>query len=374
MEKQEFVVSGLSEWAAVTAGRKTKMNGMQTTPERNAFQPQRRAFTLTELLVAIGIIVLMMGLLLGGIGGILGNSREAATRTTLNKVHEILAQQQTEFQLTMTQQPPRRTQGLGPIPDNADPNLKALIERKRLYREAFPQRGSELTDVNGRLTHLGNKVYSIAYNQLSTETGSNPATDQVNARIELMMQQNSNAELLYLILTEGTPYGSTVADGDQLSAREVADTDEDGLLEVVDSWGEPLRFYRWPTRLIRPEYSGSNADPMHPNLRAIRREYWNLVSGAAMDSSALEKDPEDSFSLLSNYLGANVNAFESMGFFTPDTFHTILVISCGPDRELGLYEPNDAENFGHLAQPSVSPSEIGDSTLLDNLTNLQGVR
>ena len=36
----------------------------------------------------------------------------------------------------------------------------------------------------------------------------------------------------------------------EFTAQEVADTDDDGLLEFVDAWGEPLRFYRWPTRMI----------------------------------------------------------------------------------------------------------------------------
>ena len=33
---------------------------------------------------------------------------------------------------------------------------------------------------------------------------------------------------------------------DDFTDREVADTDGDGLLEFVDSWGRPLQFYRWP--------------------------------------------------------------------------------------------------------------------------------
>ena len=39
---------------------------------------------------------------------------------------------------------------------------------------------------------------------------------------------------------------------DAFLEQEIADTDNDGLPEFVDAWGNPLRFYRWPTRLIKP--------------------------------------------------------------------------------------------------------------------------
>jgi hypothetical protein len=37
----------------------------------------------------------------------------------------------------------------------------------------------------------------------------------------------------------------------------------------------------------------------------------------------------------------------------------------GPDGELGLFEPVDSDNHGHLAQPDFSKIE----KILDNLTN-----
>jgi len=53
-----------------------------------------------------------------------------------------------------------------------------------------------------------------------------------------------SSECLYLILNHpdlGTPLGAEV------DARFVADKDDDGLLEFVDGFGNPLRYYRWPT-------------------------------------------------------------------------------------------------------------------------------
>lgn len=56
----------------------------------------------------------------------------------------------------------------------------------------------------------------------------------------------ARAEMLYAILVEGRgPLGS-VFNKDDFSSREVADTDDDGLPEFVDAWGNPLQFFRWP--------------------------------------------------------------------------------------------------------------------------------
>jgi hypothetical protein len=41
-------------------------------------------------------------------------------------------------------------------------------------------------------------------------------------------------------------------DADSFSGNELADTDADNYMELVDAWGNPLRFYRWPTRLLHP--------------------------------------------------------------------------------------------------------------------------
>jgi len=56
----------------------------------------------------------------------------------------------------------------------------------------------------------------------------------------------ARAEVLYAILVEGKgPLGSVFA-RDDFTDKEVQDTDNDGLPEFVDAWGQPLQFYRWP--------------------------------------------------------------------------------------------------------------------------------
>jgi hypothetical protein len=59
-------------------------------------------------------------------------------------------------------------------------------------------------------------------------------------------------------------------------------------------------------------------------------------------------------------------------FHTPDTYHIPLIVSGGPDKEIGLYEPNDIANFGNLAAvPAATITDPFNSALNDNLTNRQ---
>jgi len=70
-----------------------------------------------------------------------------------------------------------------------------------------------------------------------------------------------SAEALYWALTRGETFGEDSLDTDFFNSNEVRDTDNDGLLEFVDAWGNPLRYYRWPTRLIRPAPAGLEGTP-----------------------------------------------------------------------------------------------------------------
>ncbi len=56
----------------------------------------------------------------------------------------------------------------------------------------------------------------------------------------------ARSEMLYAMLVEGAgPLGS-VFNADEFTTKEVQDTDNDGLPEFVDAWGQPLQFFRWP--------------------------------------------------------------------------------------------------------------------------------
>ena len=240
----------------------------------------------------------------------------------------------------------------------------------------------------------------------------------------------ASSEALLLFLTKGETFGTADTDADAFKESELADTDGDGLREIVDGFGNPIRFYRWPTRLLRPaadadgsgliepaEASAQDADGRWPLAAHDPQAGQGEVSAAAAalfaqklprpelypdgttivedadalggsaDSfpflpsvgSRLRADPDDRYaqvdlefrSAFSQVIPANTGApalgqaFERL-FHTPATWSMPIAVSAGADGELGLYEPQDRANFGHLAQPREPLAA------LDNLTTAQG--
>jgi prepilin-type N-terminal cleavage/methylation domain-containing protein len=69
---------------------------------------------------------------------------------------------------------------------------------------------------------------------------------QVSANLGNHNHVTARSEMLYAILVEGRgPLGS-IFNRDDFTDREVQDTDQDGMPEFVDAWGQPLQFFRWP--------------------------------------------------------------------------------------------------------------------------------
>jgi prepilin-type N-terminal cleavage/methylation domain-containing protein len=86
-----------------------------------------------------------------------------------------------------------------------------------------------------------------------------PADQQkIATNLSKHTHKTARSEMLYAILVEGLgPLGS-VFNRDEFTAREVQDTDGDGLPEFVDAWGEPLQFYRWPIYYGGASPNGTN--------------------------------------------------------------------------------------------------------------------
>ena len=69
---------------------------------------------------------------------------------------------------------------------------------------------------------------------------------KVNGHLASHRHITARAEMLYALLVEGSgPLGS-VFSPDEFTAKEVQDTDGDGMPEFVDAWGQPIQFFRWP--------------------------------------------------------------------------------------------------------------------------------
>ncbi|HSG70888.1 MAG TPA: prepilin-type N-terminal cleavage/methylation domain-containing protein [Planctomycetaceae bacterium] len=325
----------------------------------------RQGFTLIELLVAISIAAVLASLGWVMVKNFGMSARDAQTVSTIKKVDAAI-QDRLEAMGRFFENSDRRagTPRISPPVyvegndrtlwgydgNNAPPRpVVELLARKRFQRKHLPMNFDE--------PGLTGSVSRIA--------GSLP-TDPSDP-----IYLNENSESLYWFLTQGTQFGSEEVAVVDFIDREIADTDGDGLMEVVDGWGKPIQFYRWPTRLIRPRAMGTETVPAQngddPPVDINRAALFTL--GKIPSLQQLKADPQDPTALIASSSYAP-NQFET-DFHTPNTWFAPLVVSAGPDGKFGLMDPvKDKTSFGHLAQPlnTTDPATEKDP-LMDNITS-----
>jgi type II secretory pathway pseudopilin PulG len=345
---------------------------------------------MIELLVVVTIIAVLMTLVVRVVGQFLTMARDAATKSTLSKAQGILdSRAQYLGRLAL-----RRGYVSGssemydvnqdPVLQNLPQATKNIIAVKDMELKYFPQ---GVVELGGSL--FNNKQYPIYGPLIDTyrNTFCNPQPPGQNisniSQYQASLDANHtlrSSEILYHFLTQSTMLGGTPVGLDAFSAAEVKDSDNNGLPELIDAWGSPLRFYRWPTRFFRsagmangaiqpittpanpplvPSAIGPNPDGSYDTNNA-KLLFTSLPIFSGNLAADLNRDPDDP---LRNCI--SVTGFEQR-FHTPATYHAMLIVSAGPDGELGIYEPDDLANFGNLAQPIPGRQDA----LTDNITYL----
>ncbi len=425
-----------------------------------------RGFTLIELLMVIAIIGIMLTMSLVVMFGITDQASEEATNSTIQKVNRLLelridsfnrafpgnsAQWESAFISHIAREvatregvPQARAEALLNRFAEGSP-VWQILAKKASYRFEFPQRIEEIlagapfnNDSNGNTIPDSLEVKLLrptAEQQLrngydSIPPNASPTAGDITTRMNALWaihnldRTSESSELLYFFLFHSGNFGSAEVSRDEFTEKEIADTDGDGLREFVDAWGQPLRFYRWPTRLIdpslplgafAPNFATENdttdlmtvlsvdrtrvdvgvreVDQLERNVAELlikglprKLEFTNAYITAACSSKTdrpgitdvdviippdpLLRDPDDPAGLLYSLLESGIPTgnfavdlsweFNEQNYHTPDTFHAPLIVSPGLDDELGLFEPFDQAELGNLARYNVDPD--GDGT------------
>lgn len=249
------------------------MRNIRWTNERHGrYFAASLAFTLVEILVVIAIIGVLVGLMGAVVRNSVRKAREAATVATIQKIDGLLEERLKGFERAtksrdfqryvefVTNDLLRQSEDInrnGTLDAGEDLNGNGTIDlgvlrlsprtieavsRKRFLRDYFPQRFEELADVfTPPSTNAPNGIPDILDRDV-----------QITFNPVLHRRRTESSELLYYALTKMSVFGVPPVGESEFGTSEVADTDGDGLLEFVDAWGRPLRFYRWPTRLLKP--------------------------------------------------------------------------------------------------------------------------
>ncbi len=391
---------------------------MRTKPnDCRATAPQVRAgFTLLELLIVIGIIAFILSIAITVFANFIRAAKVNQTAATIAKIQAIMDQRIEAFNKQNFTAAARKIAAQTGLPERT----AMIFAKKQAFRQAFPQ---TLRDFPG--FPQGSAPVSAG----TVAAGVIPAPFAAIPNALSDTDPRTSSALLYAALTEGPTFGAPAVEADAFRASEIDSIG--GVKFFIDAWGEPLRFYRWPTRLFRfgEDFNGNGATdpgedvdadssldpagngtmPPGPPPTPNQDNFWDpnyhnpifrtlatqLITGlppqrgesVTVQSSGttfgpfnlpnnsdpldpLAKDPDDPLGLLKGYLSTQTlrGQFElgtgssypfNVPWHTFGTFHTPLIVSVGPDRKLGLYEPVGYDNLPNVGDPANDLTQVG---------------
>jgi prepilin-type N-terminal cleavage/methylation domain-containing protein len=252
----------------------------------------RGAFTLVELMVVIAIIAVVISLGASATMQVITRQKTANTELTIQKVNDALkAHWQALIQKAQTEQIPDNIlygdgtmQGLlvmaGGDPANPDTDSMKrarLIWVKLRLKQQFPMNFMEaLNPTPNTVKSPGGKPYvllppaPVFVRQTPPLKASNPP-------------QSFESSVCLLLALSQASRGVVPFDQDRFSSLEIADSQLfdptlPGLKLIVDGWGRPLAFYRWPVggelAASNPNKATSFGDQLDPNGLLVSPR-WN---------------------------------------------------------------------------------------------------
>ena len=200
----------------------------------------RFGFTLVELLVSILVLSISASLVLFAMTGAMEVAKRARTKATIAKIDRIISDLWDDYQSRRV--PIRIPPGTAP-PDAARMRLNAIRELMRLE---LPDRITDVRDdpyppSKEPLVQMARTAVSHGFLR-ALPTGWNLNNPNAQERDKALRFQG--AECLYMILSK-TKDGNRSAIAN-FSEDSIGDVDDDDMPEILDAWGNPIEFIRWP--------------------------------------------------------------------------------------------------------------------------------
>jgi prepilin-type N-terminal cleavage/methylation domain-containing protein len=316
----------------------------------------REAFTLVELLIVISIITVLAALVAGATVRYIGTQRESNTRTTIGKVYKELRSQWDQVLSDA-----RADVIAGKVPPEVltlagnDTARANVIYVKLKLRQQFPMYYAEIlspTFAGGVDKYFPppEEYVRTLRKYLNLAPNASPPWQPTNQPAE------SGACLLIALTTKSR--AGKVLPMDIFSSQEIADTNADGAPELVDGWGHPLIFYRWPT-------ANDALPPLNPQNKGLPQASWPQF-----------QDPEDPTGTLLAPVwnhpapgNTGLQQFEQMCHLVHDlgtgnpksTYMLPVVASTGEDGVLGI-APDQPLSLGPPVQLLPDPMQVAANT------------
>jgi prepilin-type N-terminal cleavage/methylation domain-containing protein len=289
---------------------------MRQNQVRGTGRPARPAFTLIELLVVISIIAILMTLSAAAAFKVLSSQYSKITRDLITRIDSRLKAQNSFVLNRIAISVPVTTTASSM--SNGDANRAKVIHIKFLAKQWFPMTFAEALSGGGP-GYPAKPAYVSYLAQYGITTGNTPALP------------HESAACLYMILQHGPETAGEEDLGLTANTKVI-----NGIPCLVDAWGQPLVFCRWPTGDLGAGGTGVSpvnpagaqagppyVDPVDPQ-GLLAAQSWLSSAGAGMFLSALHPlPPRQKVGSTTRTTGASLN-------LSP------VIVSSGPDKQLGL--------------------------------------
>lgn len=299
------------------------------------------AFTLVEVLVVLVLISILSSMVLTAVNGVTNSARQARTRSIIATIDSVIQEQYESYKYRPLPVVVPDTSALD-NPDNDSvfayeimPSEAARVRLnmvRDLQRMEMPDRASDIVFATGDVNSPASLTAAVSRvirqdGKMVREldpSGRSPAGVPWNAasrfdqyRRRLMSRtrinlEHDSAECLYMIMA--TSFVAGVPAISSIPSSNIGDVDEDGLPEILDGWGQPIGFIRWP-----------------------------VGYQAAVDDGSVTFIEPDEFDLMRSDFGWIINGPTPEANIPSPWSIRPLVISSGPDREFGVrFGPEDS--------------------------------
>jgi len=231
-------------------------------------------FTLVEVLVVLVIISMITGMMVTAVRGVTTTAKIARTRSVIATIDSVIREQfesykYRSFPVEILNRDVFVTGGTLGIEVLANEAARVrLIMNRDLQRMEMPDRFSDILINQAAIYAAANPVLEdsgtgmvrgtrndkSARNVAQVVWSSSPKRDVFLSRLGGTPDvANQGAECLYMIMSTAFVGGEPAIAN--IPTNHVGDTDGDGLPEIIDAWGQPLGFIRWPVGFFDPELS-----------------------------------------------------------------------------------------------------------------------
>lgn len=245
-------------------------------------QTSRNAFTLIEILVVLIILSILSAMVTTAVSGVRTTARESRTKRIISVVDSVIAEQYE--QLRYRPLPVEIPSLYNFAPNGAVVGYEVLADEsarvrlmmlRDLQRMELPDRYTDITAppaamfaaasavvevadqiVQSRADKSQRRLFQVAWYDTSLSLDNlPPKVTSYRSRLSGdETPEHQGAECLYLILSTsfvgGQPAIGAIPDAN------IGDTDDDGMPEILDGWGQPLQYVRWPVGFT-PSITGS---------------------------------------------------------------------------------------------------------------------